>query len=656
MKKLLFAISFCAICAGVSPLPGSANTPYADIDDDTPEIRETAEPETDSTEEAAKLRRAGRDAFQKKDYAAAVGYYRQAADLGDAEAQFLLGNRYYNGQGVSKDKEQAFYWYEKAARQGNTDAQTLLGLCYLNGDGVKQNEDKGIYWLSLAADQGNASAKLSFGLCYIDGTGVSANAKHGFILVKDAAEHGLTAAQLHVGRFYCEGTGVEQDIEQGKKWFAKAAANTEEDYQEITVIAKEILDELNTVKAALAEAEELKQLRQDYLDAHESDDKETASAIRNSITSDDKLIDVLSSSLQNIPSTIMAAYDGDEQSAKFMQESRQALRNIRSENKKQIRIYKSETTGEIIVPAELYTNTKQYDNIKPYDAYTRGLQSLGQGDPKSYALLESSARRGCNHAKISLAWLIMPKGHPLAHDLSRSFVFEGKNLNEAERLQRYLKWMSSAAENGSGVACWELRNLYKEGKYVPRDSAKVFHYTKASAELKYPDAMFDLGTRYAQGIGCQKDRAAAVKWMKQAAHAGNADAQQWINDRRGRYVTATESYKISSAQALQEAKRKYPNVNTISDYRYDPEKFCDDRLFIGILSDVYSRGSGRAPMYTVSDGYGSSKFPYATNAHLGDIVLAGHRHGIELIDDRTRTRTVRKWQGPKIGGWEDLLK
>lgn len=314
-----------------------------------------------------------------------------------------------------------------------------------------------------------------------------------------------------------------------------------------------------------------------------------------------------------------------------------------------------EASKSIFVPVNTYTNTSQYNDLKPYEAFTRGKQACEKGDPQGYVLLASSARRGCNHAKILLAHSLLPAEHKLAQGCG-SFVLEGKEWSENDRLERYLKWMTSAADNDSLAACKELRQVYKEGTYVPKDSAKVFHYTKAAAQLKDPDAMFDLGTRYAAGIGCQKDRSAAVKWMKQAAHAGNADAQQWINDRRGRYVTATESYKISSAQALQEAKRKYPNVNTISDYRYDPEKFCDDRLFIGILSDVYSRGSGRAPMYTVSDGYGSSKFPYATNAHLGDIVLAGHRHGIELIDDRTRTRTVRKWQGPKIGGWEDLLK
>jgi len=52
------------------------------------------------------------------------------------EAQFDLGLRYYNGEGVVKNYKQAVYWYEKAANQGNADAQFNLGLCYGLGQGV----------------------------------------------------------------------------------------------------------------------------------------------------------------------------------------------------------------------------------------------------------------------------------------------------------------------------------------------------------------------------------------------------------------------------------------------------------------------------------------------------------------------------------------
>lgn len=42
---------------------------------------------------------------------------------GDAEAQFLLGLAYYDGNGISKNYSKAYYWFQKAVGQGNNDAQ-----------------------------------------------------------------------------------------------------------------------------------------------------------------------------------------------------------------------------------------------------------------------------------------------------------------------------------------------------------------------------------------------------------------------------------------------------------------------------------------------------------------------------------------------------
>ena len=47
----------------------------------------------------------------------AKGYY-EAAMQGDAEAQYQLGNCYYNGDGVRKDFSAAADWYREAAEQG----------------------------------------------------------------------------------------------------------------------------------------------------------------------------------------------------------------------------------------------------------------------------------------------------------------------------------------------------------------------------------------------------------------------------------------------------------------------------------------------------------------------------------------------------------
>ena len=58
---------------------------------------------------------------------ATVAKLRARANAGAADSQFLLGQAYYNGQGVPQDYEQAVAWYRKAAEQGDADAQFSLG-------------------------------------------------------------------------------------------------------------------------------------------------------------------------------------------------------------------------------------------------------------------------------------------------------------------------------------------------------------------------------------------------------------------------------------------------------------------------------------------------------------------------------------------------
>jgi len=83
----------------------------------------------------------------------AVRWYREAAEQGDATAQFNLGGMYRKGAGIPKDDAKAAYWYHKAAEQGLAEAQGNLGMMYASGTGVSQDYIKAYMWISLAAAQ-----------------------------------------------------------------------------------------------------------------------------------------------------------------------------------------------------------------------------------------------------------------------------------------------------------------------------------------------------------------------------------------------------------------------------------------------------------------------------------------------------------------------
>ncbi len=97
---------------------------------------------------------------------------RQAANNGDAKAQYVLGSRYADGDRAPQDYKQAVQWYTKAANQGLAVAQYNLGVYYKNGYGVAQDYKQAVQWYTKAANQGLADAQYNLGLCYYKGEGV----------------------------------------------------------------------------------------------------------------------------------------------------------------------------------------------------------------------------------------------------------------------------------------------------------------------------------------------------------------------------------------------------------------------------------------------------------------------------------------------------
>ena len=84
---------------------------------------------------------------------------RQAAEQGDAPAQFNLGNMYANGEGVLKDDTEAVRWYHLAADQGLAEAQFYLGFMYTTGRGVLKDSVLAHMWSNIAGANGNETAR-----------------------------------------------------------------------------------------------------------------------------------------------------------------------------------------------------------------------------------------------------------------------------------------------------------------------------------------------------------------------------------------------------------------------------------------------------------------------------------------------------------------
>jgi TPR repeat protein len=139
---------------------------------------------------------------------------------GDANAQCLLGDEF----SAVGDNWEAVKWYRKAAEQGNPDAQFQLGQWY---DDPDQMEDfaEALKWYHKAAENGQAAAQYSLGLIYVAGKQVPENLAEAFKWFHKAANQGRNDAQYKVGKMYEEGVGVKKNVVQALKWFTLSASS-----------------------------------------------------------------------------------------------------------------------------------------------------------------------------------------------------------------------------------------------------------------------------------------------------------------------------------------------------------------------------------------------------------------------------------------------
>lgn len=135
----------------------------------------------------------------------AFRYFSLAAERGDERGQFALGVCFEQGIGTPPDPSSAFLCYEKAALAGFGPAQNNLGGCYEQGRGVVRDVNTAVEWYSRAAAAGLSEAACRLGLCHEYGRGVEANPMKAFRFYETAAEGGHPYAAYRLGLYYDSG-------------------------------------------------------------------------------------------------------------------------------------------------------------------------------------------------------------------------------------------------------------------------------------------------------------------------------------------------------------------------------------------------------------------------------------------------------------------
>ena len=186
--------------------------------------------------------------------------YRRAAELGDPEGMYNLGDIYEDGKGeVTKDEEEAIVWYRKAVEAGHgksakalahiykdkDEAMTVewyrkgielgdsccmynLGRSYEYGEGgLTKDEAKAVEWYRKSAkvDTSCGCGMVALGLSYENGQdGLSVDEVRAVELYRKAAALGHPSAMNKLGIRYEYGKGgLTKDETKAVEWYQKAA-------------------------------------------------------------------------------------------------------------------------------------------------------------------------------------------------------------------------------------------------------------------------------------------------------------------------------------------------------------------------------------------------------------------------------------------------
>ena len=134
-------------------------------------------------------------AYDRKDYPTALAGYQNAAELGNAEAQYYLSFMYLEGKGIAPDTRKALLWMQKAAGGGFTPAQVQMGLKHLAGSGVSRDPVKAHAFFEKAAQSENPEAQYFLAVMAATGQGTTRNTDQALRWFRMARSNGFPVPQ-----------------------------------------------------------------------------------------------------------------------------------------------------------------------------------------------------------------------------------------------------------------------------------------------------------------------------------------------------------------------------------------------------------------------------------------------------------------------------
>ena len=494
-----------------------------------------------------------------KDYAAAMKYFRDAAENGLPAGAAMVGRLYFEGSGVPVNYVEAYKWLRLASMK-DVEATALLGLMNYKGMGVPRNcEEAGRCFQYVAEiSPKHKTALFSLGMMSFEGNGTVQDYKKARAYFEKISDVSPEAMRM-LGGMYQDGLGVEKDSALALKWYRSAFSRGDRDsafllgklyesekgdgsraeaekYYRIAVENGNDEAKFSLAKIYAARAKSLSQENR----------REAIEWLLPSVEKGDTKSMVLLSDLymeQNPQEAVkylnraarqddagalyrlgMIYFDGKLATRSYDAAFRcfsKSFENGNRDSRRKLAVLYYEGKGTIRNPEKAFKLYKElYDEGDVSAGIPLGTMCYsGDGTAKDC----KKALEYLNGAKNSSP--AVPGFNPSAV-IGKIHYYGGDGVPQNFALAaEFLKGAGSEPES-----LYLLGKLYLEGKGLKQDDGQAFSCFRHAAELGSMEAKAELGKMYCLGRGTPHDYALAVQYLKPAADRGDLEAGRLLGE------------------------------------------------------------------------------------------------------------------------------
>lgn len=458
----------------------------------------------------------------------AFKYMSEAAELGDADAVYIVSDFCYYGIGTKRSIRKAVSYCESAAEKGVPDALYSMWLYFMDGNAKISFEkafdylkaaanknhadacndigelyyddaeyDEAIRYFEIAAEKECVDAIYNLGDCYYSGEGTHKNYKKAFELYARAAEHKHAEATYSLAWCYDYGQGTKKNKKLAFKWYKEAAK----------LGHSRAINNLGVCYAiGKGTRKNIRKAIACYTVAAKNNVKESI----NSLGSFYETGNGLEKDIAKAVEMYQKAVSLGDCTAKF--------------NLARCYEYGMGVEKDISKAVDLYIeSTKEYDRERLDKLYKFKINKLSSEDAAkiSKRLFETNNSRYKERAMELLIYSAECGNADSQRDL-------GVRLwNDMQMYSLAFIYFKKSSDQGDPYSAYNLANLYYNGYGITQNYEKALELYKSAAEQDLPVALFELGCAYENGFHgiVSKDLSKAAEYYKKGAELGDVDCK-----------------------------------------------------------------------------------------------------------------------------------